>query len=97
MRRAVPRAREGRSQDPLAVDVQHMKLEAHIKAEITNARPYPRHRGDPHLAELRHQVLAPPGKALGARRVCASDTPVLCLFEFGTEERSDDGRWRLPF
>ena len=50
-----------------------------------------------HLAELRHQVLAPPGKAPGARRVCASDTPVLCLFEFGTEERSDDGRWRLPF
>ncbi len=31
---------------------------AHIKAEIVNARPYPRHRGDPHLAELRHQVLA---------------------------------------
>jgi NitT/TauT family transport system ATP-binding protein len=31
---------------------------AHIKAEIANARPYPRHRGDPHLAELRHQVLA---------------------------------------
>ena len=56
-----------------------MKLEAHIKAEIANARPYPRHRGDPHLAELRHQVLAPPGKAPGARRVCASDTPVLVL------------------
>ena len=31
---------------------------AHIKAEIVNARPYPRHRGDPHLAELRHQVFA---------------------------------------
>jgi len=31
---------------------------AQIKAEIVNARPYPRHRGDPHLAELRHQVLA---------------------------------------
>ena len=31
---------------------------AHIKAEIVNARPYPRHRGDPHLAELRRQVLA---------------------------------------
>jgi NitT/TauT family transport system ATP-binding protein len=31
---------------------------AHIKAEIASARPYPRHRGDPHLAELRHQVLA---------------------------------------
>ncbi len=31
---------------------------AHIKAEIANARPYPRHRGDPYLAELRHQVLA---------------------------------------
>ena len=31
---------------------------AHIKAEIVNASPYPRHRGDPHLAELRHQVLA---------------------------------------
>ena len=31
---------------------------AHIKAEIVNTRPYPRHRGDPHLAELRHQVFA---------------------------------------
>jgi NitT/TauT family transport system ATP-binding protein len=31
---------------------------AHIKAEIVNARPYPRHRGDPHLAELRHEVFA---------------------------------------
>jgi NitT/TauT family transport system ATP-binding protein len=31
---------------------------AQIRAEIVNKRPYPRHRGDPHLAELRHQVLA---------------------------------------
>jgi NitT/TauT family transport system ATP-binding protein len=31
---------------------------AHIRAEIVNPRPYPRHRGDPHLAELRHEVLA---------------------------------------
>jgi NitT/TauT family transport system ATP-binding protein len=31
---------------------------ARIKAEIVNDRPYPRHRGDPHLAELRHEVLA---------------------------------------
>jgi len=31
---------------------------AHIKAEIVNARPYPRHRGDPHLTELRHEVFA---------------------------------------
>jgi len=31
---------------------------AHIRAEIVNALPYPRHRGDPHLAELRHQVFA---------------------------------------
>ncbi len=30
---------------------------ARIKAEIVNDRPYPRHRGDPHLAELRRQVL----------------------------------------
>src|SRR6478672_11240617 len=30
---------------------------AHISAEIVNPRPYPRHRGDPHLAQLRHQVL----------------------------------------
>src|SRR5437763_4681652 len=29
---------------------------AHIKAEIVNDLPYPRHRGDPRLAELRHQV-----------------------------------------
>ena len=31
---------------------------AHIKAEIVNHRPYPRHRGDPHLAQLRHEVFA---------------------------------------
>jgi NitT/TauT family transport system ATP-binding protein len=31
---------------------------ARITAEIINDRPYPRHRGDPHLAELRHEVLA---------------------------------------
>jgi NitT/TauT family transport system ATP-binding protein len=31
---------------------------AHIRAEIVNTRPYPRHRGDPHLAELRHEVFA---------------------------------------
>ena len=30
---------------------------ARIKAEIVNDRPYPRHRGDPHLAELRHELL----------------------------------------
>jgi sulfonate transport system ATP-binding protein len=29
---------------------------AHIKAEVVNSLPYPRHRGDPHLAELRHDV-----------------------------------------
>jgi len=29
---------------------------AQIKAEIVNALRYPRHRGDPHLVELRHQV-----------------------------------------
>ena len=31
---------------------------AHIEAEVVNTRPYPRHRGDPHLAELRHEVFA---------------------------------------
>jgi NitT/TauT family transport system ATP-binding protein len=31
---------------------------ARIKTEIVNTLPYPRHRGDPRLAELRHQVLA---------------------------------------
>jgi NitT/TauT family transport system ATP-binding protein len=31
---------------------------ARIKAEIVNTRPYPRHRGDPHLTELRHEVFA---------------------------------------
>jgi len=31
---------------------------ARIKAEIVNDRPYPRRRGDPQLADLRHQVLA---------------------------------------
>jgi NitT/TauT family transport system ATP-binding protein len=31
---------------------------AHVRAEVINALPYPRHRGDPHLAELRRQVFA---------------------------------------
>jgi NitT/TauT family transport system ATP-binding protein len=31
---------------------------AQIRAEIVNALPYPRHRGDPHLAELRREVFA---------------------------------------
>jgi NitT/TauT family transport system ATP-binding protein len=31
---------------------------AQIKAEIVNSRPYPRHRGDPNLVELRHEVFA---------------------------------------
>jgi NitT/TauT family transport system ATP-binding protein len=30
---------------------------ARIKAEVVNDRPYPRHRGDPHLANLRREVL----------------------------------------
>jgi len=30
---------------------------ARILAEIVNDRPYPRHRGDPHLAALRHEAL----------------------------------------
>jgi NitT/TauT family transport system ATP-binding protein len=31
---------------------------AQIKTEIVNPLPYPRHRGDAHLAELRHEVFA---------------------------------------
>src|SRR5262249_5319096 len=31
---------------------------AHVKAEVVNDLPYPRHRGDPQLAELRHAVFA---------------------------------------
>jgi NitT/TauT family transport system ATP-binding protein len=31
---------------------------AHIRAEVVNTQPYPRHRGDPHLAELRRDVFA---------------------------------------
>jgi NitT/TauT family transport system ATP-binding protein len=31
---------------------------AQIKVEIVNPSPYPRHRGDPYLVELRHQVFA---------------------------------------
>jgi NitT/TauT family transport system ATP-binding protein len=31
---------------------------AQIRAEIVNGLPYPRHRGDPHLAELRREVFA---------------------------------------
>ena len=31
---------------------------ARIKADIPVERPYPRHRGDPYLADLRKQILA---------------------------------------
>jgi NitT/TauT family transport system ATP-binding protein len=31
---------------------------AYVKAEVVNDRPYPRHRGDPHLLQLRHQVFS---------------------------------------
>ena len=36
---------------------------ARVKAEIVNTRPYPRHRGDAHLAELRHEVFSQLGLA----------------------------------
>jgi NitT/TauT family transport system ATP-binding protein len=36
---------------------------AQVKAEIVNTRPYPRHRGDPRLAELRHEVFSHLGLA----------------------------------
>lgn len=36
---------------------------ARITAEVANARPYPRHRGDPHLAELRRDILGHLGLA----------------------------------
>jgi len=31
---------------------------AHIRAEVVNPLPYPRHRGDPQLVQLRHEVYA---------------------------------------
>jgi NitT/TauT family transport system ATP-binding protein len=34
-----------------------------IRAEVVNTRPYPRHRGDPHLAELRREVFVHLGLA----------------------------------
>jgi len=36
---------------------------ARIGAEVVNARPYPRHRGDPHLAELRREIMCHLGLA----------------------------------
>jgi sulfonate transport system ATP-binding protein len=36
---------------------------ARITAEVVNARPYPRHRGDTHLAELRREILGHLGLA----------------------------------
>ena len=36
---------------------------AHIKAEVVNTRPYPRHRGDPHLVELRREIMGHLGLA----------------------------------
>ncbi|MGY4502059.1 NitT/TauT family transport system ATP-binding protein [Bradyrhizobium sp. GM24.11] len=36
---------------------------ARIRAEVVNARPYPRHRGDSHLAELRREIMGHLGLA----------------------------------
>jgi NitT/TauT family transport system ATP-binding protein len=36
---------------------------ARIRAEVANDRPYPRHRGDPHLAELRREIMGHLGLA----------------------------------
>jgi NitT/TauT family transport system ATP-binding protein len=36
---------------------------ARITAEVVNARSYPRHRGDPHLAELRREIMGHLGLA----------------------------------
>jgi NitT/TauT family transport system ATP-binding protein len=36
---------------------------ARVTAEVENARPYPRHRGDPHLAELRREIMGHLGLA----------------------------------
>ena len=36
---------------------------ARIRAEVANARPYPRHRGDPHLVELRREIMGHLGLA----------------------------------
>lgn len=36
---------------------------ARITAEVVNARPYPRHRGDPRLAELRREIMGHLGLA----------------------------------
>jgi NitT/TauT family transport system ATP-binding protein len=36
---------------------------ARIRAEVVNGRPYPRHRGDPHLAELRREIMGHLGLA----------------------------------
>jgi NitT/TauT family transport system ATP-binding protein len=36
---------------------------ARITAEVVNAQPYPRHRGDPHLAELRREIMGHLGLA----------------------------------
>lgn len=36
---------------------------ARITAEVVNTRPYPRHRGDPHLAELRREIMGHLGLA----------------------------------
>jgi len=36
---------------------------ARITTEVANARPYPRHRGDPHLVELRREIMGHLGLA----------------------------------
>ena len=36
---------------------------ARIMAQVVNGRPYPRHRGDPHLAALRREIMGHLGLA----------------------------------
>jgi hypothetical protein len=54
---------------------------ARIKAEILNGLPYPCHRGDPHLAELRHRVLTLLGLDAIWRAATARAGAVNTLFE----------------
>ena len=40
-----------------AIPIVFSDSPARIKADIRVDRPYPRHRGDPHLADLRRDIL----------------------------------------
>ena len=69
---------------------------AQVKAEIVNARPYPRHRGDPHLAELlQPSVVASRFEALrgsSLTRLVGRDEEIDLLLRRWARAKAGDGQ-----